>query len=534
MALNSRIQVDLPKKGTIVRKSGRHRYVYLVTKTYRNAKGQPTNDRVSIGRLDESSGKLIPNDAYYELCGDGTSVEMLPSFDSVRSVGAAFLFESVYSSLGVPAMLEGAFGKPLGRSIELAAIYMACRGNVMEHVADWCETCLVSGETLTSQSTSTLFSNIDHARRMEFFRRWVGARVNAEYLAYDVTSVSSYARGIADTEWGHNRDGERLPQINLAMYLGQSTHLPVFYCTYPGSIVDKSHLPYMMANNAELGIEGVSFVMDRGFCTTANVAYMAEERLGFVVGVEVRHKATRKAIDDVREGLESMRNLVAKGVYARSVHDRFYGVTSTMHVFFDPAGAERQRQDLFRRVECDSEHLAQRGDISKAEAKRYSRYHSIERADDGSFTYELDYDKVDMLARNSGFFCLLANDPRLTSAEVLSIYRDRDTIEKGFDDLKNHLDMSRLRTHVSETTDGKVFCAFLSLLAIFELENRLSGFMKGRNMSKDGVIAELEKIKVVTASGGRRLMNPLTKTQKDMLAAFELAEDDVKAYVTAT
>jgi hypothetical protein len=30
-------------------------------------------------------------------------------------------------------------------------------------------------------------------------------------------------------------------------------------------------------------------------------------------------------------------------------------------------------------------------------------------------------------------------------------------IEKGFDEIKNGLDMGRLRTHSSETADGKMF-----------------------------------------------------------------------------
>ena len=59
--------------------------------------------------------------------------------------------------------------------------------------------------------------------------------------------------------------------------------------TYPGSIVDKSHLPYMMAYNAELGIgKDVIFIMDRGFCSTGNVDYMHEERHSYIMGVDTR------------------------------------------------------------------------------------------------------------------------------------------------------------------------------------------------------------------------------------------------------
>ena len=67
MALNSRIKVPLPEKGVIVaRRKGDVPRVYHVLETFRNEKGQPTNKRKLIGKLDEESGMLVPNDAYYE------------------------------------------------------------------------------------------------------------------------------------------------------------------------------------------------------------------------------------------------------------------------------------------------------------------------------------------------------------------------------------------------------------------------------------------------------------------------------------
>ena len=48
-----------------------------------------------------------------------------------------------------------------------------------------------------------------------------------EFLAYDVTSISSYSKGIESLEWGYNRDKEKLPQLNLGMYYGESSGLPL-------------------------------------------------------------------------------------------------------------------------------------------------------------------------------------------------------------------------------------------------------------------------------------------------------------------
>ncbi len=41
--------------------------------------------------------------------------------------------------------------------------------------------------------------------------------------------------------------------------------------------------------------------------------------------------------------------------------------------------------------------------------------------------------------------------------EALQVYREKDVIEKGFDDLKNELDMKRLRVHDSKRMRGRTF-----------------------------------------------------------------------------
>ena len=365
---------------------------------------------------------------------------------------------------------------------------------------------------------------------MSFFRAWVSVQPNDEYYAYDVTSFSSSAAGIMDVEWGYNRDGDKLPQINFGCYLGQKSKLPVFYVTYPGSIVDKSHLPYMMAHNETLGIRKVCFVMDRGFCTTSNISFMHNSKLFYVIGVEMGHKSTLAAVDEVRDEIVSIRHIVKTGIYARPAHGRYYGSTSTMHIYYDPDLAERQRQNLYRRVVVEEEKLCQLEQLTKKEAKRYRNHFKITLNQDGSFEYERNYDNIDNAARNCGFYCLLTN-MKVNSAETLDIYRRKDTIEKSFDEIKNYIDMKRLHTHTTNTTDGKMFCAFIALIAAIEMSNRLSGFLKDKSMSKDALISELEKIKVIIMSDGKRLINPITKTQRTIFEVCGFSENDLLRYI---
>jgi transposase len=129
-------------------------------------------------------------------------------------------------------------------------------------------------------------------------------------------------------------------------------------------------------------------------------------------------------------------------------------------------------------------------------------------------------------------FCICSNTKNKINV-ILDIYKRKDLIEKGFDDLKNHVDMKRMRTHNDSTTNGKLFCAFIALISVSMIAKKLRILNeKGgrRRLSKRALLSELEKIKVVSFTGGEHVMNSLTKTQREILEAFGLDETELKAY----
>ena len=80
MTLNPSFQVELPKSGIVITKSGKYPYVFYVLRSFRNEKGQPTNEKVSIGKLDEATGMLIPNQSYFKFFGDTDMEVVEPEF----------------------------------------------------------------------------------------------------------------------------------------------------------------------------------------------------------------------------------------------------------------------------------------------------------------------------------------------------------------------------------------------------------------------------------------------------------------------
>jgi len=98
-----------------------------------------------------------------------------------------------------------------------------------------------------------------------------------------------------------------------------------------------------------------------------------------------------------------------------------------------------------------------------------------------------------------------------------SLYRNKDVIEKGFAQLKNEVDFSRLRTHENSTANGKIFMGFIALILRSHLLNCIKANPETKKMTLGKALAELRKIKVVTVNGSISALTPLTKQQRHVL-----------------
>ena len=201
MALDQTVQVDLPKHGIAYKKISGKTYVYYVTAAYRNEKGKPTNDRVSIGRLDEETGKLIPNRNYYETY----LKKPMPVTAGIQDFGVWDVFEKVCKKLGVTTLLRKYFPEN-AKEMLTAAQYILSEGNVMYYLDEYTQSHQTAGKgRMSNEQCSKTFASLRQEDMQLFFREWMKHKKQTEYVAYDVTSISSYSQNIREVEWGYNR-----------------------------------------------------------------------------------------------------------------------------------------------------------------------------------------------------------------------------------------------------------------------------------------------------------------------------------------
>jgi transposase len=93
-------------------------------------------------------------------------------------------------------------------------------------------------EDMPSKRSSDLFQQIDEEGRMIFFQKQGQRRMENEFWAFDVTSISSFSSTLNQVKKGRNKEHDRLPQINLALLFGEKSGLSFYYRKLPGNITD--------------------------------------------------------------------------------------------------------------------------------------------------------------------------------------------------------------------------------------------------------------------------------------------------------
>lgn len=350
--------------------------------------------------------------------------------------------------------------------------------------------------------------------------------------AYDVTSISSYSKGIESLEWGYNRDKESLPQINFAMYYGQQSMLPLYYCVYPGSVPDKTHLEYMLRDNDMIGFKGTKYVMDRGFFTADNLRYMTEAGARFIISVPNSSLFARELIDKYRNQIvnRSECRLGKNLPYARDVIREDFGMRVKAHIYYNPAKAAAEEDILFEEIDRCEKALREMTE-PPARNLHYDRYFKINRTKDGGLGFIRDTEKINTIISRLGFFIIVETDFEVSSLDVLMVYRQRDVVEKSFDDLKNELDMKRLHCHNDETAEGKMFVAFFALILRSSMQNKLRAYVSETGMSFTSVLKELRKMKYVHTRDGKKLLSPVSKKQREILNIFGLSSEGLTTWL---
>ena len=458
----------------------------------------------------------------------------------VAIVGDAHVLLSLAREIGLAMLVEEAFGAEGGQALLGVALHQAAEGRAAYLAADWLEEREVPpamrGDLLQTDRGYGLIAaaGADTTALERFFRSWIEASGRPEALIYDITSISTYARDLEMAEWGYNRDGENLPQVNLALVSDSRRGRPLWYRPLPGSVPDVSTLKLTGEMLNDLGLENFSFSLDRGFYSQANVRGMLQEGIGFTIGVPFSVAQARALVRRHRATLGSpKRSFPFHDHIMRHVRDiwrvkgdRGLPYEVDAHLFFEPARQADSATRLESAVFALEAKAAAETFLSRREAWEWIKENAgglrtclAVRPMDGRWTIQRKARAVAMATSRMGFTLVLTSRKNCNAEEVLSRYRDRDRVEKLIDALKNEDGQHRLRTGSDQAAAGRLFVAFIALALHSELERRMHDAGLLRRMSVVQFLAQMRKIKSVNMAGGTRHLLEISKRNRDLMAA---------------
>jgi transposase len=515
-------------------KIGKHTYLYE-SESYRDENGKPQTRKISIGKIDPGTGKPVYKPEYLarvkgtdkqpDLSNEKLYSENDIKESEVREYGVFHLLEAISAEIGLVDALKTALPKTWEQVLMLA-FYMVSSGEPAMYCEDWIlKTESLPCGSMSSQSISRLLSAISNVERMSFFENWGKIRNEQEYLALDITSISSYSEFIGDVEWGYNRDGERLAQINVCMLLGEGSRLPVFQTIYSGSLKDVSTLKTTLELASGIKLRNLSLVMDKGFCSKRNIDAMLDDKEGirFLIAMPFTMAFAKNQTDSERKDIDCVDNTivvgndVVRGVAKKRSWDSKHSLFA--HVFFNPELAHQTRNRLYGHV-ANLKSEALKDPASPKHAGDFDKYLIVRKSDkNGSgYTVNIRHDTIESQLRLSGWLVIVSNHVS-TAANAIHTYRSKDVVEKGFLRMKNCLDLGRLRVHSDNNMQNKLFVGFVALIVMAHIHKVMMDNNMYEYMTLKKLLKILERLRVQYING-KKISFPLTSEQKEIFSAF--------------
>ncbi len=384
---------------------------------------------------------------------------------------------------------------------------------------------VVMHANITSQRNSELMKKIGSS---DLYRKFTNALIQkldpGASLMYDITSIPSYSHDPV-FEYGHAKDHADLEQVNFSMVMEKDRRIPLYYEMYPGSIPDVVTLKRTVDYLSPL-IRDVEIILDRGFFSLENLKLISN--MNYIIAASLTRKEIKSVFSKASRTVDKADNVIlyeGNPVFCQNVSFRIQDTGYTGFFYHDPRRESDELSDLHKKIRIrrdQIQNLQIRRGIGKTIENilgSYARY----------VTYRVEKERIVTTAKDNAVSAaenrmgrfLLVYKGDYSPSECLSIYRQRDAIEKAFRVMKTDLDIFPLRDHSESTVRGTLFIFFISLIIRSALLRGMQSSHLTEKYSVETMLLELEKLHMIEDQNGKYMEVERTKKQKDILEALD-------------
>ena len=349
------------------------------------------------------------------------------------------------------------------------------------------------------------------ARRCDLFS-------GLDLVFFDTTSIHFEGRG-GESLGQYGKSKSHRPDLKQ-MVVGavlDNTGRPICCELWPGNTSDaKALIPIVDRLKTRFHIDRICVVADRGMISKKTIEELqaVHRDTRFILGARLR------AVKEIREQV-----LADKGRY-REVHGPKTCSKDPSPLKVKDVQIEDRRyivcynEDQARKDRADREAIVaalgdqlERGDKSLIGNKGYRKYVKTTGK-----RFEIDEEKVVKEARFDGTW-VLQTDLEISATEGALKYKELWMVETLFRSLKSVLETRPIYHKRDETIRGHVFCSFLALVLLKELQGRME--TRGWSAEWERLKRDLDALEEITIKNAGRTFVIRTRTRGDAGKALQ-------------
>ena len=551
MYLGCRVKIPRDGGNITVKTINGTPYVYIEKgRTYSKEKKYSIPKRTCIGKRDnEQPDFMFPNEKFLKFFPR----EALPSEKDgrIRSgclhVGVFFVVRKIISEYKLDEMIARIIGQDAGLFLDLAAYSIITEDNAGQYYPDYAYNHALFTDDMkvySDSKVSDFLKDVTVDQRIQFLNEWNAKRDHREkiYISYDSTNKKSQAGEIDMVELGHAKEGIEEDIFNYAVAYDRNNREPLFYESYPGSIVDVSQLQHTLRKAKSYSYEHIGFILDRGYFCKENIRFMDDNGYDFVIMVKRMKNLVSSLVLEVQGSFENDRRnsirsfkvsgtTVKRKLYAGDNRDRYF------HIYYDDGRKASEREKFEDKIDRMGRKLRELMGEPVRPGGDYKKYFDLvfwhEGLEDEKFMSAIE--RADVINREiqlCGYFVIVTS-AKMTAEEALVLYKSRDGSEKTFRADKSYLGARSERVYSNESIDTKIFIGFVATIIrsrIYTLLKDEAGRMEKKQnyMTVPAAIRELEKIEMLKGADNEYYLDyAVTATQKTILKAFDMTADNI-------
>ena len=467
--------------------------------------------------------------------------------DKNRLYGDIWLLEQIAEKTGIRQDLERVFegNNEIVDDIITLAVFPYITKFTYNRVARWQDVAgAPSSRELTPCEITRLTQSITERHRMALLKLRAARLQKDELCAVDSTSRSAYGGSLADIRWGKNKDSLPLEQTTEVVVYTLSSHMPVYYRTFPGNMPDVRSYDVILTDLEHAGFKELILVTDRGYDSLRNMEKYILRGQSTVMCVKSGQSDVLKAIRELGE-FGARPDGMTVDPDAKLYHKQYeidYEVKSTgqsarkadrlrLNLYFDPIrrGLELMELDIalsFQEASLVELYQNNAAFADAAAIKRDYCYYNVayDPATMVIKSFALNEKKIEKARRLSGFFAIITHGVDFGAMEAFRTYSLRDEQEKYFQQMKSQMLADRQRNWSEEGKTGRLFILFISLI----LSSWVRHIWKSTELydlfsSSLEILDEMRPIRLIEHTNRAKVITPFVGKQVDICVAFGFA-----------